>query len=125
MTSTRATVGIGLAVLVALFVGVQSLIDDGPPALSVGTAERVAVPERIVADNTFPNPAEAAEARARQAGLDEAHADRFVLIYGDEQTVDLRVRVNGADCRWFGVVGLVQDGKIAWSNAGSGDGQPC
>ncbi len=61
-----------------------------------------------------------------QVGLDDARADKFVLIYADEETIDLRVRVNGDDgCSWFGVGGFVEDGKIRWSNAGSGDGQPC
>lgn len=127
MTNTRTVAGIGLAILVVAVAAASQLIfdgADGPP--STGTIERVAVPEQITADNTFPNPAEAAEAKAHQVGLDEARADKFVLVYADEELIDLRVRVNGDDgCSWFGVGGFVEDGKISWSNAGSGDGQPC
>lgn len=127
MTRTRTVVGIGSAILVvAVAAGSGLIFDAGDRPPPTGTTERVVAPDQITADNTFPNPAEAAEAKARQVGLDEARVDKFVLIYADEEIIDLRVRVSDDDgCRWFGVGGSVEDGKIGWRNAGSGDGQPC
>lgn len=126
MTLKRTTIGFGVVILGAmLFAAFQVLSDGSSPAPSTGMIERQAVPEEITPDNTFTTPADAAIAKAREVGIEEPRADRFVLIFADEETVDLRVRVNGVDCAWFGVVGLVQEGKIGWSNAGSGDGRPC
>ena len=126
MTLKRTRTGVGVVILGAVLFAAFQLLSDGPsPAPSTGMTERQAVPEEITPDNTFTSPAEAAIAKAREVGIEEPHADRFVLIFADEETVDLRVRVNGVDCAWFGVVGLVQEGKIGWGNAGSGDGQPC
>ncbi len=108
-----------------LFAAFQVLSDGSSSAPSTGMIERQAIPGEITPDNIFTSPADAAIAKAREVGIEEPRADRFVLIFADDETVDLRVRVNGVDCAWFGVVGLVQAGKIGWGHAGSGDGQPC
>lgn len=126
MNLTRKAAGIGLGVVGVILAGSMLLLSGGvaqPP--SDGIEQRQATPEQVTAENTFSTPAEAAVAKAADVGMEDAGADRFIVIFADEHTVDLRVRVNGDGCAWFGIGGFVQDGKLRWTHAGSGAGQPC
>jgi hypothetical protein len=119
---------IPLGVLLAILGGVALIAVWGNGADELAdspeTMERVGRPEQVSANDLFRTPADAAERRAEESGFADPRADRFVLIFADEDTVDLRVRVTSDDgCRWFGVVGFVEDNSLGWY-AGT-DGMSC
>lgn len=65
----------------------------------------------------YPSHSEAAIAAAisGRSGLVDPQVTRAVVIFADEETVDLRVEVQADEfCYWFGVVGRVEDGGLAW-----------
>ena len=117
-----------IGVLLAILGGVALIAVWGngadQRADSPETMERVRLPEQVSANDLFRTPADAAERRAEESGFADPRADRFILIFADEDTVDLRVRVTSGDgCRWFGVVGFVEDDSLGWY-AGT-DGLSC
>jgi nitrogen fixation/metabolism regulation signal transduction histidine kinase len=123
----RGVLTIGLVVL-ALVVAALLAADVATPLTPVtGVAERVA-PANLALSLPFQSPAEAAVDRVRQlTGRSESLAVRkLVLIHADDESVDLRAKVEGVSfCRWIGVGGVVEDGKLAWSSAGAGEGTAC
>jgi len=78
--------------------------------------------------NYYGNPFEAAKAHALALGVTQTdlRLTRSVSIFDDDRTIDLRVELVGANfCRWYGVSGVVRDGRLAWSADGSSEGTEC
>ena len=62
-----------------------------------------------------PNEAALATARVANPGLVAAKVSRMVVIYADRTMVDLRVQVVGdAFCQWYGVTGIVDEGRLIY-----------
>lgn len=116
-----------LALAAFLTVNFLSSWARGPAAGERGSVERVAVAQRVT-ESGFATPEEAALQRARQIHPHgELSAQRVILIYADQQQINLRVQVLAEDglCQWFGVSGWAEDGGLEWSSPGNGEGISC
>ena len=101
------------AILVAACTQVTTTTD---PSFEIQTTTAV-VSDSTRATAAFANPNDAAIAAAlsQDPHLVDLRVTKIVGIYGDEQSVDLRAKVQtDGFCHWYGVVGRVNDGVIEW-----------
>lgn len=98
--------------VIALLVG--ACTGSGTAELPSEVTAAAAVP---VGGPSYANPFDAAAAAATETfpNVVDPRVTQRVLIYADETTVDLRVKVEATGfCHWFGVAGSVEDGRIRW-----------
>ena len=75
----------------------------------------VATPATASVPFASPNDAAIAAALVQDPHLVDLHVTRIVGIYADDQSVDLRVKVQtDGFCHWYGVAGRVNGGVLEW-----------
>lgn len=117
------------AFLVTIAFGLGWLISPDEPSagtdpfqVQTGTT-MTAAPENSRASYSNPADAAIAYAEAQEPRLEDPQVTRMIVIYADDEIVDLRVQVQADDfCHWYGVMGRAEQDELEWRG---GPALPC